>query len=71
MAQPEGFATEGKEHMRYRLKKFIYGLKQASRQWYLKFDEVVKKFCFVKNQVDNYIYENIEEYVYHPCTLCG
>jgi hypothetical protein len=24
MAQPEGFAIEGKEHMGYRLKKFIY-----------------------------------------------
>ena len=32
MAQPEGFAVEGKGHMRCRLKKFIYGLKQASRQ---------------------------------------
>jgi hypothetical protein len=28
------------------LKKFIYRLKQTSRQWYLKFDEVIKKFGF-------------------------
>ena len=34
MAQPEGFVVEGKEHMCCRLKKSIYGLKQASR-WYL------------------------------------
>jgi hypothetical protein len=27
MAQSKGFAIEGKEHMRCRLKKFIYGLK--------------------------------------------
>jgi hypothetical protein len=53
MAQPEGFAIEGKENMGCRLKKFIYVLKQASRQWYLKFDEVIKIFGFVKNQVDN------------------
>jgi hypothetical protein len=32
MAQPEGFAIEGKEHMGCRLKESIYGLKQESRQ---------------------------------------
>jgi hypothetical protein len=30
MAQPEGFPIEGKEHMRCRLKKSIYELKQMS-----------------------------------------
>ena len=29
MAQPKGFVVEGKERMGCRLKKFIYGLKQA------------------------------------------
>jgi hypothetical protein len=32
MTQPKGFTVEGKENMGCRLKKFIYGLKQASRQ---------------------------------------
>ena len=31
MAQPKGFVMEGKERMECRLKKSIYGLKQASR----------------------------------------
>jgi hypothetical protein len=31
MAQPKGFAVNGKEHMRCHMKKSIYGLKQASR----------------------------------------
>jgi hypothetical protein len=45
--------------MRCRLKNSIYELKQTSRQWHLKFDEVVKKFGFVKNQVYNCIYIKI------------
>jgi hypothetical protein len=32
MAQPKGFVMEGKERMGCRIKKSIYGLKQASRQ---------------------------------------
>jgi hypothetical protein len=64
MAQPKGFIIEGKEHMKYKQNKSIYGLKEASRQWYLKFDEVVKKFGFVKNQVDNCIYIKIKEHMF-------
>ena len=32
MAQPKGFVMESKENLGCRLKKSIYGLKQASRQ---------------------------------------
>ena len=46
MAQPKGFVIEGKERMGCRLKKSIYGLKQASRQWYLKFDQTIRNFGF-------------------------
>ena len=48
VAQPKGFVMEEKEQMGCRLKKFIYGLKQASRQWYLKFDQTIKNFGFLK-----------------------
>jgi hypothetical protein len=42
--------------MGYHLKKFIYGLKQASRQWYLKFDSTIRKFGFKENVEDNCVY---------------
>ena len=35
MAQPEGFAAQGEEHL-VCLKKLLYGLKQSPRQWYQK-----------------------------------
>jgi hypothetical protein len=56
MAQLEGFAVEGNEHMGCKLKKSLYGLKQGSRQWYIKFDEVIRSFGFTENKVDNCIY---------------
>jgi hypothetical protein len=45
--------VEGKERMGCHLKKSIYGLKQTSRQWYLKFDSTIKKFSFKENVEDN------------------
>ena len=56
MAQPKGFVMERKERMGCRLKKSIYGLKQASRQWYLKFDQTIKNFGFKENVEDNCVY---------------
>jgi hypothetical protein len=38
------------------LKKFIYELKQASWQWYLKFDETIRSFGFKENEEDNCIF---------------
>ena len=57
MSQPIGFEEVDKEHMVCKLQKSIYGLKQAPKQWYLKFDEVVPANGFKENIVDQYIYE--------------
>ena len=56
MNQPDGFLVEEKEHMLCKLKKSIYGLKQAFRQWYLKFNDTITTFRFKENTVDRCIY---------------
>jgi hypothetical protein len=57
MAQPNSFSMKGKEHMGCHMKKSIYRLKQASRQWHLKFDETIRNFGFKENKEDNCNYE--------------
>jgi len=56
MGQPVRFTKEGKEHMVCKLKRSIYGLKQASRQWYLKLNDTIVSFGFKENTVDQCIY---------------
>ena len=56
MKQPENFVSGDAGAMVCRLKKSIYGLKQASRQWYHKFHKVVSSFGFESNIVDECIY---------------
>ncbi|KAK8948501.1 hypothetical protein KSP39_PZI005632 [Platanthera zijinensis] len=60
MMQPQGFELKGSEHLVCRLKKSIYGLKQASRQWYRKFDQVISAFGFKENVVDQCIYHKVK-----------
>ena len=49
MKQPEGFSSNVGEHLVCKLKKSIYGLKQASRQWYLKFHGIISSLGFLNN----------------------
>ncbi|KAL0434201.1 UNVERIFIED_CONTAM: hypothetical protein Slati_2754400 [Sesamum latifolium] len=59
MDQPEGFTTVGEEQKVYRLQRSIYGLKQASRSWNTRFDEVIRGYDFIKNDCDPCIYKKI------------
>ncbi|RVW63464.1 Retrovirus-related Pol polyprotein from transposon TNT 1-94 [Vitis vinifera] len=61
MEQPEGFAKKGNEHLVFKLKKSIYGFKQASRQWYIKFNNTITSFGFKENIVDQCIYLKVSE----------
>ena len=46
VAQPEGFAAQGQEHLVCRLKKSLYGLKQSPRQWYQKLHSTLSDLGF-------------------------
>ncbi|KAL4366702.1 hypothetical protein GQ457_05G014270 [Hibiscus cannabinus] len=59
MKQPEVFSSSDGENLVCKLKKSIYGLKQASRRWYLKFHEVISSFGFVENIMDQCIYQKV------------
>ena len=57
MMQPEGFIAKNQEHMVCKLKRSIYGLKQASRSWNIKFDQVIKSFGFEQNLDKTCVYK--------------
>jgi hypothetical protein len=57
MDQPEGFVDPKHPNKVCKLKKSIYGLKQASRSWNRRFDEEVKKFGFIKNADEACVYK--------------
>ena len=59
MVQPENFESKDSKHLVCKLKKSIYGLKQASRQWYRKFDQVITSYGFKENTIDQCIYLKI------------
>ena len=47
--QPEGFVDPKNASKVCKLQKFIYGLKQASQSWNIRFKGVVKSFGFIEN----------------------
>ncbi|WVZ54196.1 hypothetical protein U9M48_005033, partial [Paspalum notatum var. saurae] len=55
MLQREGFG----ENMVCKLNRSIYGLKQASRQWYILFDNTITSYGFSMTEGDHCIYTKI------------
>jgi hypothetical protein len=55
--QPEGFIDPINVGKICKLQKSIYGLKQASQSWNIRFDEVVKGFYFHHNEEEACVYK--------------
>ena len=63
MMQPEGFIAKNQEHMVCKLKRSIYGLKQASRSWNIRFDQAIKSFGFEQNLDKSRVYKGHQDKV--------
>ena len=57
MIQPEGFVDPINAGKICKLQKSIYGLKQASRSWNIRFDEVIKGLGFHQNEEEACVYK--------------
>ena len=57
MIQPEGLVNPKNARKICKLQKSIYGLKQASQSWNIRFDEVGKGFGFIKNEEEACVYK--------------
>ena len=58
MIQPKGFTSKDSNKV-CKLQKSIYGLKQASRSWNIRFDETIKEFVFSQNVDEPCVYKKI------------
>jgi hypothetical protein len=64
MKQPEGFTTPGQEQLVCKLRKCLYGLKQASRAWYEKIHQVLTDLGFNALSADTCFYLRWQDSVY-------
>ena len=57
--QPEGFIIHGKESHVCRLKKALYGHKQAPRAWYSRIGSYLLSLGFTNNVADSNLYYKV------------
>ena len=56
LVHPKGFVQKGQEHLLRKLKKVVYGLKNAPRSWYIKIDTFFNQEGFAKSKSDPNLY---------------
>jgi Reverse transcriptase (RNA-dependent DNA polymerase) len=61
MIQPMSFKDPNNASKVCKLKRSIYGLKQASRNWSKRFDKKIKEFSFIKCHKELCVYKRFSE----------
>jgi exonuclease I len=57
MIQPDGFIDPKRARKICKLKRSIYGLKQTSQSWNIRFDDEIKKLDLMRNQNEPCVYK--------------
>ena len=60
MSPPPGLLRQGVDNLVCRLHKSLYGLKQASRQWFSKFSEGIRAAGYVQSRADYSLFTRIQ-----------
>ena len=59
--QFDGFVSKDYPDKVCRLLRSIYGLKQATQSWNIRFDEVIRSYDFIKNENEPFVYRKVNE----------
>lgn len=57
VSQPEGFVVPGEEHKVYKLKRALYGLRQAPRSWNIKLNQILRGLSFQRCSKEPSLYQ--------------
>jgi hypothetical protein len=59
--EPQGFMIHGKKSHVYKLKKYLYGLKQEPKVWYARIDNYLMTLGFNNSDIDPNLYYKVED----------